>query len=1453
MRPIVLTIVVIFLSLGIVSIVTPVCGLPVPGYYESPIGIVNISATIPDSPPMVTAYRVILGPNDMEYYSSSNLEEIRSSVPSEEDAPLVAQNILNNYGGLPPDAVLTESTIEYLIQMNGTTNQEMARYPISTNVQYGRKINDVPVVGDGAYINMELGDNGELLYLNKAWRTVAPDGSLSIQPVSAAIDKLRNGDVLNPKKDFHDVNITKIRLGYFEKGLNQSEEFLEPAWLFRGTTESGDPIQYYVYARKLTNFTAFPTNASTFQPIQFTDFSETALVKWYWDFGDGTNSTERNPKHVYRTMGNFTVSLTAWNDMGSDTEKRTDLIFIDTYQKPINADFNATLRKASTGDIIQFYDNSDLSPDKWYWEFGDGTNSTEQNPTHAFQTGGNFTINLTAWNSNGSDTLSIENYILIYPYPKPVANFTTNYSFGNTIVPLAVEFNDTSSGNITQWFWDFGDGSNSTERSPVHTYNVTPGELFGYNTANLSVTDDVGRTSSHATYIDVKKALYPDFKGEPVTGYSPLNVTFTDLTTDSGLAAGNHWDFGDGLSSDAWGQPLPSTFSHEYTSPGTYSVTLRYSVPVLVMRSMTSSLREIHPNAISQYDVYSKTKDFYILVRLPQPPTADFSANVTSGKTPLAVGFQDNSSGLPTQWTWSFGDGTGSQDQNPIHTYTTAGSYSVSLNASNVNGGNSSTKIDYVMVFPLSPPVASFSANPLSGKVPLTVVFNDTSTGTPSNRSWDFGDGITSTDRAPVHTYTNSGTYTVSLNVTNEDGSNASIIPDYILVSPLDPPVAAFSMNTTSGETPLVVAFTDNSSGSPTNWNWTFGDGSISTEQNPVHVYTASGQFTVSLEVSNPDGSNTTTKEQSVSCSMPVLPVADFSANQTSGRQPLAVGFTDQSTGSPVSWHWTFGDGVAATEQNPVHVYMASGTYTVTLESTNHDGSDTRIKADYITVSATPLPVANFTAKPACGKAPLTVTFTDLSTGSPDRWNWNFGDNTTSTQQNPVHIYSKPGKYSISLTVANAGGTNTMTRSGFVTVGSISPPEADFIGKPTCGKVPLTIKFNDTSKGNPTNWLWNFGDGSNSTVQNPVHIYVKSGKFTVSLRVTNAGGDDTKTARDYIIVNPVSPPDANFVGKPTIGKLPLSVEFNDTSTGNPTSWLWNFGDGTTSTIQHPFHVYSVAGKYTVSLKVTNIAGDDTKTVHDYITVRSVSPPDASFIGQPVQGNPPLNVIFRDTSSGSPTNWRWDFGDGSNSTIQNPVHTYPAPGKFTVSLVASNAGGSDTATRFNYISVTSVVPTNSVTPTHTCTPGHSYTAPKMEARLENGKIRLDWDSSVDQDRREYKVVISKHVPLPTDSDEDQISWTMDRDTNFSIVDTLAHYHHGNFDDTLKPGETYYFRVGAVYPDQVVFGNVVELSCPGSVQPSDVVLNTTPSFTPSLNVTLIPTISGNTTFIEQNSTI
>ena len=757
-----------------------------------------------------------------------------------------------------------------------------------------------------------------------------------------------------------------------------------------------------------------------------------------------------------------------------------------------------------------------------------------------------------------------------------------------------------------------------------------------------------------------------DFEGVPTEGDAPLSVQFTDKS--HGVPTSWAWEFGDGATSTER-NPL-----HVYEKPGVYTVSL-------TAKNIVSSQK--------------KTKADYIHVFEPvKPPVADFSADPTSGMVPLTVTFTDLSTNEPETWSWVFGDGGTSSEKNPVYTYNNPGLYTVNLTVSNRAGVSSKEKPEFIHAQPaVIPPKADFNANPTSGMVPLKVVFTDASLNGPTAWKWTFGDGGTSIEQNPVYTYNNVGTFDVTLNCSNSAGSDNITKPEFIHAQPaVIPPKADFNANPTSGMVPLKVAFTDASLNSPTAWKWTFGDGGTSVEQNPVYTYNNVGIFDVTLNCSNSAGSDQITKPEFIHAQPCVItPVAKFIGEPRTGTAPLKVTFTDLSENNPDSWEWNFGDNQISSEKNPVHVYEKAGKYTVSLTVKNSAGSDTLVEQNYIIVNEPVLPpTADFSGAPREGKAPLTVTFLDLSKNNPKQWYWKFGDNTTSEERNPVHTYTVEGTYTVELTVSNEGGADTKIAPEYITVTAPGfPPDAQFRGFPTSGTVPLSVSFTDLSTGDPNKWEWEFGDGSVSNEKHPEHTYNAPGEYTVTLTVENPFGMSTELREKYIRVfeKPV-PLKASFMGEPTSGKEPLTVQFTDLSTGNPETWMWNFGDEGTSTEKNPSHVYTKAGTYTVFLTVTRGEDRSSEIRYQYITVLPAGkPPVPDFVASPTTGYVPLDVQFTDLSTDKPTAWRWDFGDGQSSSEQNPVHRYLTPGSYTVCLEASNEFGSAATCKENLIKAT----------------------------------------------------------------------------------------------------------------------------------------------------------------------
>ncbi|NLA32194.1 MAG: PKD domain-containing protein, partial [Methanomicrobiales archaeon] len=1068
-------------------------------------------------------------------------------------------------------------------------------------------------------------------------------------------------------------------------------------------------------------FTADQTEGNAPLTVQFADESAGDVTAWLWDFGDGNTSTEQSPSHTYGNPGNYTVSLTACNDYGEDTDTRTDYI---TVLEPPVAVFTADPTEGNSPLAVQFTDESAGNVTAWLWDFGDGNTSIEPSPNHTYEDAGAYTVTLNASNAYGFSIETRVNCLTVLE--PPAAAFTADPTEGNA--PLTVLFNDESAGDVTAWLWDFGDGNTSTEQSPSHTYE-NPGD---YN-VSLTASNDYGEDSdTRIDYITVLDPPVAAFTADPTEGNAPLVIQFTDES--AGNVTAWLWNFGDGNTS------TEQSPNHTYVTADTYTVSLNAS------------------NAYG-FSIETKTENVIVL----EPPVAAFTADPTEGNAPLTVQFTDESAGNVTAWFWDFGDNTTTDEQYPTHTYATPGNYTVSLNASNAYGFSIETKTENVIV--LDPPAAAFTADPTEGNAPLTVQFNDESTGDVTNWFWDFGDNTTTDEQHPAHTYATPGNYTVSLNASNAYGFSIETKVDYLTV--LDPPAATFTADPTAGTAPLTVAFTDESTGNVTAWLWFFGDGTSSTEQNPTHTYTTAGAYTISLNVSNAYGFSVKTKTDYISVAEPVPPeepagsltvtsvpagaaiwldgtdtnavtnstlasitagehtitlkldgyreasekvvveanettevhfilvgvaeppVAAFTVNTTAGTAPLTVAFTDTSAGDPVEWAWDFGDNTTSTDQHPVHTYENPGNYTVNLTATNAAGSSTETRTDYIMAVEHQVAVADFTADRTSGNAPLVVRFTDKSAGKPIAWQWDFGDGRKAATKNPIITYNEPGTYSVSLDVTYSDrSTIPVTKTNYITVGR-PDPVASFITDKTEGGADLTVRFTDTSTWSPDNYFWEFGDGKISTARNPEHTYTTAGIHTVNLSVGRVGSPLISSSTKQIIVKPV----ADFTANVTREHAPLAVQFTSTSTGHPATYSWEFGDGNTSTGQNPNHTYDVPGTYSVSLSVTGGGLTHTETKTKYITaVKPDDPPAAEFRANTTDGYAPLTVQFFDQSGGGVDARQWDFGDGNTSTGQNPIHTYTAPGTYAVRLTASKGSQSDSITKTAYITVTDPGPT-----------------------------------------------------------------------------------------------------------------------------------------------------------------
>jgi PKD repeat protein len=308
-------------------------------------------------------------------------------------------------------------------------------------------------------------------------------------------------------------------------------------------------------------------------------------------------------------------------------------------------------------------------------------------------------------------------------------------------------------------------------------------------------------------------------------------------------------------------------------------------------------------------------------------------------------------------------------------------------------------------------------------------------------------------------------------------------------------------------------------------------------------------------------------------------------------------------------------------------------------------------------------PSANFTS---AYSGPLTGAFTNTSTGPVTSWLWDFGDNQTSTLEDPTHAYGSTGTYNVCLTASSACGTDSTCHSLVICI----QPIASFM---TTATGP-GASFTDMTVGQATSWSWDFGDSQSSTQQNPTHIYTAPGTYNVCLIATNACGDSDTICQSVTVCDVTV---ASFAAADT----GTTVSFTDQST-SAVSWEWDFGDANTSVQQNPSHFYAAAGTYTVCLITTN-ACNETDTMCTTIDVCDI--PVAAYTSATNEDT----VFVTDQSTGNIVQWLWDFGDNSTSTSQNATHEYSTGGIYTVCLTTTDlCGNVDSTCQTVFIIVTS---------------------------------------------------------------------------------------------------------------------------------------------------------------------
>lgn len=932
------------------------------------------------------------------------------------------------------------------------------------------------------------------------------------------------------------------------------------------------------------------SGCSPFQ-VQFTDISDGNVTARTW-YRNGTSfSNISNPQIIItNTSGAIrydTITMVA-RSTGTFTCYDTAQKIIAVYPE-LDPSFSHAVIEGCNPLAVNF--THAASTYDYFWDFGDNSSSNLESPSHTFindqETIHNYSIKLVVESEYGCKDSSFSQ---VNVASRLNAEFTMPAAAGCS--PFTANFTDASEGDIAtrQWFIDgtLASTTNIANTTMVNTSNnnlVHDVKLIVTNTGPGTCVDSI--TKQITAYPEVTA----DFIMDIDRGCNPLPVNFTYQPGGNTLNVNFDWDFGDNTSSDE--QDPPHTFEHfNYNGTSSFEVWL----------TTTSD--------------YGCTAQHQQVVTVERALNAEFTTDPSAGCNPFSAEFINVSKGADT-YEWTYGDGINysiNLPQNVTHDYTNnsyanTANYTAKLVVSNTGGVCFDSMQQQIKVYPQIN--ASFNASTLEDCHPVEVAFTNLSQGV-SQYSWDFADETNSSQVNPIHTFRNpSNTVDLYFDVNLKTSNSYECIDDTTITIRVNhKPRSQFTIDQTASCSPLQILATNTAIGYD-NYTWRTGDGQTSVGNPLSYTYNNTSGQTESYELELYTATNKNCKD-STSLILNVYPLvtADFNITTPEGCNPLTTDFVNTST-STDNYFWDFGNGSTSNQTNPSNRFAITGFDNETIPvklvaSSSFECVDSITKNVTVYVQ----PRAEFEVDPTTQQFTndneAEVTITDLTNGGPFNYSWSFGDGETSNVTNSTsHIYDSWGDFKIDLEVTNMNYNCVDSASETII---IYPPEviASFDIIDTAGCAPHTTTFTAVSSefsGEAYEFYWDFGDETESNEQNPTHTFISAGVYPITLTVTGDNG----TMNAFATVSVYQVPVVNFTMEPRFLMIPGDVAqcYNLTQyADSATTYLWEFGDGSSSTEKNPTQQYTEQGVYDITLTATSGFGciaDTTK--ENYIEVQ----------------------------------------------------------------------------------------------------------------------------------------------------------------------------------------------------------------------------------------------------------